>query len=114
MLYEQLPSSVVWHLEDVFNLNVIRTTLFCRLLTRLGYLQNLFLIERLLTKDGHANKQDLIDVAKEMLDLTLLIFKHHDRFAGFHGDYEWLVGISIFSERRRRSLADRLSTMQHP
>ena len=90
-MYEQLPVAIAYRPSDPLDLSLSRQKLFSRFLIRLGYLQNLFILERLLLKDGRTNGQELIDVAKEMLSLTLLIFKHPDRFTGFQSDFEWLV-----------------------
>jgi hypothetical protein len=65
--------------------------LYARTVTHLEHLENLFLLERLLIKHGGGNMQDLIDISCEMLDLTLVWWKHSNRFAGMHSDLEWLV-----------------------
>ena len=91
MPYEQLPSTLLYRPEDILDRNVPRHLLFGALFVRLGHLQNLFLLERLLVKCGDTSGQDLLDIAKEMLGLIVGIFKHRDCFRGLETDFEWLV-----------------------
>jgi hypothetical protein len=93
--YAQLPSAIICHPIDISDLDISSRTLYSRLLTRLEYLQNLFLLERLLIKHGHANAQELIDISGEMLRLTLSIWKERDRLLGLHGDFEWLASHTL-------------------
>jgi hypothetical protein len=74
--------------------------LYARTVTRLEHLENLFLLERLLIKHGGGNMQELIDVSCDMLDLTLVWWKHSNRFAGMHSDLEWLVGCCFIPKMR--------------
>jgi hypothetical protein len=46
---------------------------------RLDYLRIHFLLQRLSTERGGANKQELFEVAREMLDLTVFLWVERDR-----------------------------------
>lgn len=83
------------------------SALYARTVTRLEHLENLFLLERLLIKHGGGNMQDLIDISCDMLDLTLVWWKHSNRFAGMHSDLEWLVRYFLaFSPSEARTTND--------
>lgn len=98
LIYDQLPSGIVWHASDLLDAEISSSTLYSRLITRLEHLQNLFLLERLLLKHGHSDAQELIDISREMLRLTSRVWKESDRLTGLHGDFEWLVSLSqVFS-----------------
>lgn len=60
---------------------------------RLDYLRIRFLLERLSHERGHASKQNLLEVAKEMVDLVAFLWVHRDRASGRHYDYDYLVSI---------------------
>jgi hypothetical protein len=75
----------------VFDPDVSDTKLALKLSCRSKYLQNLFLMERLAIKYGEADGQTLLDIAREMLSLTLLLYTNRDRFHGDHYNFEWLV-----------------------
>ena len=93
--YAQAPAMIVYHPEDVRDPAVPATTLYCRIICRLEYLQNLFLLDRLLIRRGHSHAQELIDIGREMLSLTLMLWKHKDHFAGVHSDFEWIVRFAV-------------------
>jgi hypothetical protein len=80
-----------YHPDDLSDHSIPSWDLYSRLLTRLEHLQNLFLLERLLIKQGHATAQDLVDVSIEMLSLTSGIWKERERLMCVSGDFEWLV-----------------------
>lgn len=75
----------------MFDPDVLDMKLALKLSCRLKYLQNLFLIERLAIKHGEADGQTLLDIAREMLSLTLLLYTNRDRFLGDHYNFEWMV-----------------------
>ena len=86
-----LPTHVKYAKDDLEAGQVPDATLWSRVSIWNRHLQNLLLIEQLLKKSGHANDQDLINVAKESLDVILVICKYRDRFVDQHVDYEWIV-----------------------
>ncbi|OOF90412.1 hypothetical protein ASPCADRAFT_135193 [Aspergillus carbonarius ITEM 5010] len=82
---------------SVFRSNLLRRSTsdlmeVAAILTRLEFLLNLFLLERLLTRYHIATEQDLIDVSQEMLDLSLIFWRKKNRFIGLYSDFEWLIG----------------------
>jgi hypothetical protein len=64
--------------------------LYWKLLMRLEHLLNLFFIERLLLKLGHA-PSELLSVSFDMITYTLPFWTHQDTLRPLRGDCEWLV-----------------------
>lgn len=97
-VYGQLPACIVYKASDIDQLDVLGDDLYARILTRLEFLLNIFLIDRLLTQHNLVSQEDpgLINTSREMLCLTLTFWKHKDRFMGLHSDFEWLVSIGSF------------------
>lgn len=91
--YSQLPAVITYDPGDFLRLDVPSPTLYSRLLTRLEYLQNLFLLQRLFVKYTLASVQELVDISAEMLEMASNIWKHRDRLSGLHSDFEWMVTI---------------------
>jgi len=58
---------------------------------RLSYLRNHFLLDRLSVKHGQLDSQILLDVAREMLELSVLIWLERDRFIERQQDYDWML-----------------------
>lgn len=82
---------MAYNKNDAFNEAIQGPILYARTLVRLEFLQNMFLIERLLLKYGQGNMQELIEISRDMLDITLNCWKHRDRFFGMISDFEWIV-----------------------
>jgi hypothetical protein len=61
------------------------------MLVLVEHMQNLFLIEKVLTRLGHADNGELVRISYEMVALTLTFWTHKDRFADVRADFEWLV-----------------------
>jgi hypothetical protein len=76
---------------DLFDPDISDLILALKLSCRLKYLQNLFLLERLAIKHGASDGQTLLDIAREMLSLILLLYTNRDRFLEDHQNFEWLV-----------------------
>jgi hypothetical protein len=89
-IYETLPASVRFSKEDI-TADLPSRTLFLRVSLRSRHLLNHFLFEKLLKKCGETDGQALVDVARELMSLTLLVWTQSDRFVGYHFDYEWIV-----------------------
>ena len=87
----QLPSVIQFLKSELDNTNVPGYVLYAQILTRLEFLLNLFLLERLLKRHNIVTGQDLVEVSHEMLDLTLLFWRKKERFVGLYADFEWLV-----------------------
>jgi len=58
---------------------------------RLDYLRIHFLLERLSHERGHESKQKLLEVAREIADLTVFIWLQRDRSTGRHYDHDYIV-----------------------
>src|ERR1700710_1822914 len=56
---------------------------------RLDWLRMNFLLERLLTERGGVSKQDLLEVAREMLDLIVFLWLERDRSQSRQHDYDF-------------------------
>lgn len=59
---------------------------------RFDYLRINFLLERLSTERGGASIRKLLEVAREMLDLTVFLWLERDRSANRKHDYDYMVG----------------------
>lgn len=57
----------------------------------LDYLRIHFLLERLSVERGHESKQKLVDVSREMVDLTVALWLQRDRTIIRHYDYDYIV-----------------------
>lgn len=62
-----------------------------RLILRLRHLHCSMLMEQLSVKRVHANQQLLLDIAREMLELTVYLWVERDRFIERHYDYDWMI-----------------------
>ena len=92
-IYAQFPPILNFHPDDVRATSGVDTrTLFTRVMVLLEHLQNLFCLDRLLLQRGHESHADLLAVSFELVSMTLIFWRHMDRLAGLHGDYDWLVG----------------------
>ncbi|KAF4464364.1 hypothetical protein FALBO_8798 [Fusarium albosuccineum] len=89
----QIPTSLIYNPDDLSNPDLETNVLSMRILLRLTHLQNVFLLERLLLQYGALDEGDVLVVSFEMVALTLLFWKHKDRFHDARRDFEWLVGL---------------------
>jgi hypothetical protein len=87
----EFPDNLKYRTGDLFDPDISDLILALKLSCRSKYLQNLFLLERLAIKHGAADGQTLLDIAREMLSLILLLYTNRDRFLGDHHNFEWLV-----------------------
>ncbi|OTA86889.1 hypothetical protein M434DRAFT_81723 [Hypoxylon sp. CO27-5] len=67
----EFPVCLHFDPTDLENPEVSITTLSSRLFVQLEHLQNMFFIERLLLRNGHEDKGDLLKVSYELVTLTL-------------------------------------------
>ncbi|KAI0835947.1 hypothetical protein F5Y06DRAFT_299047 [Hypoxylon sp. FL0890] len=81
----EFPVCLHFDPTDLENPEVPVGTLASRLFVKLEHLQNMFFIERLLLRNGHEDKGDLLKVSYELVTLTL------PWLAAFRNDCEWLV-----------------------
>ncbi|GKZ38802.1 hypothetical protein AbraIFM66950_011296 [Aspergillus brasiliensis] len=89
-IYAQFPEAIKFNAEDVHDRDIPGQLLALRVLVRLDFLLNLFILERLLTRHRVVDEQALIQVSHEMVGLTLIYWKHKDRFEN-HIDFSWLA-----------------------
>jgi hypothetical protein len=54
-------------------------------------LEHRLLLERLAHKQGILDGQSMVDCAREMLELTVLVWVQRDRFVEHHCDYDWML-----------------------
>lgn len=85
------PRSLTFDPNDVNDLGIASQTIFVRSLVQLEHLQNIFFLERLLLRGGHPDEGNLLVTSFEMVSLTLMFWKHKDRFAAMRSCFEWLV-----------------------
>ncbi|BCS02010.1 uncharacterized protein AKAW2_60274A [Aspergillus luchuensis] len=89
-IYAQFPEVIKFKTEDVHDRDIPGQLLALRVLVRLDFLLNLFILERLLTRHRVVDEKALIQVSHEMVGLTLIYWKHKDRFEN-HVDFSWLA-----------------------
>ncbi|KAI2971488.1 transcriptional regulator family: Fungal Specific TF [Aspergillus niger] len=89
-IYAQFPEVIKFKTEHVHDRDIPGQLLALRVLVRLDFLLNLFILERLLTRHRVVDEQALIQVSHEMVGLTLIYWKHKDRFEN-HVDFSWLA-----------------------
>ena len=58
---------------------------------RLGYLRIQFLLERLSAERGGESRQNLVDVAREIVDMIVFLWLERDRYGHCHYDYDYIV-----------------------
>ncbi|KAF5135164.1 hypothetical protein E5D57_005808 [Metarhizium anisopliae] len=64
---------------------------YARLIIKLEHLQNLFVVERLLSRRGHRDEGELLATSFELVSRTLLFWTNKDRFGMARADFAWLV-----------------------
>ncbi|KID74186.1 uncharacterized protein G6M90_00g081390 [Metarhizium brunneum] len=64
---------------------------YARLIIKLEHLQNLFVVERLLSRRGHHDEGELLATSFELVSRTLLFWTNKDRFGMARADFAWLV-----------------------
>ncbi|KAI1087001.1 hypothetical protein F5B19DRAFT_497797 [Rostrohypoxylon terebratum] len=97
------PACIHFNPLDIVDPNVPIDTMASRTFIQLEHLQNMFFIERLLLRNGHEDKGDLLRVSYDLVILTLpwyglqatclksIYYLELDKFAAFRNDCEWLV-----------------------
>lgn len=92
---KEFPASLAYNPADFADPDSNVNMIFARILLQLEQLQNLFLIERMLSKHGEVDEGGILLIAFKLVSLTLLFWTHKDRFAPFRNDFEWLVRQTI-------------------
>ncbi|KAL6855627.1 fungal-specific transcription factor domain-containing protein [Trichoderma novae-zelandiae] len=84
------PPCILYQPDDVNNPDVSGRDLYARLLVWLEHLQNLFFIERLLSKqDSEEAPSRLFDISLEMVTLAHLFWTHQNRLKTVEDCVEW-------------------------
>ncbi|KAI9148435.1 hypothetical protein HJFPF1_12267 [Paramyrothecium foliicola] len=88
---DELPQCLMYREGDIHDYSIRYDLVYACLYIRLEYLQNLFIVERLLHRRGANTDDELLLISFEMVALTLKFWTHQDRFAGAINDFEGLV-----------------------
>jgi hypothetical protein len=95
--FSEFPEAVKYQPGDSTRLPFSDRVLNIRMYIRTKYLQNHFLLERLAIKHGQADGQALVDIARESLSLTLVLYTNRDQCPNRHHNYEWMVSTFFHS-----------------
>jgi hypothetical protein len=89
----QFPEVLLYRETDVNDPDTDGPTLFSRVIIRLDHLQNMFFIERLLSKGSTSTGlgSEIVEISYELISLTLIFWTHQDKLSGVSGDSEWLL-----------------------
>lgn len=87
----KFPTVIIYNSNDISNRNTPVKNIYQRLLVRLDHLQNLFFIERLLSKIKGEPTADLVKISLEIVSLTLLPWMHRELMSGTMCDGDWMV-----------------------
>ncbi|KAH8592975.1 hypothetical protein B0O99DRAFT_689190 [Bisporella sp. PMI_857] len=90
--YLSIPNFVRWDSSLLRSTETRNDNKFWRrLIFHLEYLGDVLLLERLANKQGMTDGQTMIDSAREMLDLVVLVWVQRDRFDEHHHAYDWIL-----------------------
>ncbi|KFA55425.1 hypothetical protein S40293_09831 [Stachybotrys chartarum IBT 40293] len=87
----ELPQCIIYREEDIHDYSIRYELVLGCMFIREEYLVNLFLVERLLQRQGVNVDAELLLISFEMVTLTLKFWIHQDRFCGAINDFEGLV-----------------------
>jgi hypothetical protein len=90
-VYATFPSFLHFRLSELGSPEVPDVIFWRRLCLRLIMLEHRLLLERLAHKQSALSGQSMIDCAREMLELTVLLWVQRDRFVEHHHDYDWML-----------------------
>ncbi|TGJ82445.1 hypothetical protein E0Z10_g6322 [Xylaria hypoxylon] len=91
---KEFPAFMKYNDSDLDDRKHEVVILYWKLLMRLEHLLNVFFIERLLLKHGHA-QSELLSVSFDMITYTLPFWTHQDTLLPLRGDCEWLVSDAL-------------------
>lgn len=89
------PACLIYDPQDLSDPNRDIENVYAKILIRLGHLQVMFFLERLLCINGSLEQGNLLVLSFEMLTLTLTLWTHKDQFAAMRRNFEWLVSSPI-------------------
>ncbi|KAI2627790.1 hypothetical protein GGR54DRAFT_628839 [Hypoxylon sp. NC1633] len=88
----EFPASLQFNPADLENPDIPISVYSTRLIVQQEHLQNIFFVERLLLRHGHADSGDLLKVSYDLVILTLpWDYLNIDRLGPFRNDAEWIV-----------------------
>ncbi|KAK1255468.1 hypothetical protein MKX08_009463 [Trichoderma sp. CBMAI-0020] len=85
------PACLIYDPQDLSDPNRDIENVYAKILIRLGHLQVMFFLERLLCINGSLEQGNLLVLSFEMLTLTLTLWTHKDQFAAMRRNFEWLL-----------------------
>lgn len=89
--YDSFPHYLKFNMADVSNPEVSDHKVWMRLCLRLMMLEHRLVLERFAFKHNILDGQTMVDCAREMLELTVLIWVQRDRFIEHHHDFDWML-----------------------
>jgi hypothetical protein len=87
----KFPAIIIYNSNDMATRRAPLKNIYQRLVVRLDHLQNLFFIERLLSKIKGEPTADLVKISLEIVSLTLLPWMHRELMSGTMCDGDWMV-----------------------
>ena len=97
-MYAQFPASAIYrHNDKPISLSSegVSSPVMTLLRLALDHQQNHFLLERLALKYGQVGNQVLIDISREILYLTTVLWTQRDHFQGKRYNLEWMVRLLL-------------------
>ncbi|KAK2601669.1 hypothetical protein QQS21_004743 [Conoideocrella luteorostrata] len=88
---EKLPSVLAYRDTDASDPETDGPTLYARLVVQLDHLQNMFTIERLLSKETGLSSPEMIEISYDLISLTLIFWTHQEKLGGATADSEWIL-----------------------
>ncbi|KAH8122599.1 hypothetical protein LI328DRAFT_136204 [Trichoderma asperelloides] len=85
------PACLKYDPQDLSDPNRDIECVYAKILIRLGHLQTMFFLERLLCINGSLDEGNLLVLSFEMLTLTLTLWTNKDQFAAMRRSFEWLL-----------------------
>ncbi|KAH7310917.1 hypothetical protein B0I35DRAFT_358349 [Stachybotrys elegans] len=89
-LYEGLPAHVLWSPTSEESSEVDHRTVYPKLLIKLDYLLNIFLLERILLRHGYS-RSHLLRTSFEMMVLTLHLWTEKRIWVEMNGEFQLLI-----------------------
>ncbi|RDL35717.1 Uncharacterized protein BP5553_06329 [Venustampulla echinocandica] len=89
--YSDFPSFLQFSLSDPRIRTYSDSHFWKTMTTRLYLLDDRLVLERLAHKRGFADGQSMVDCAREMLEITVMIWVQRDRFASEQHNFDWML-----------------------
>jgi hypothetical protein len=89
--YDSFPHYLKFSMANVSNPEVSDLRLWMRLCLRLMMLEHRLLLERFAFKRNILDGQSTVNCARDMLELTVLIWVQRDRYIEHHHNYDWML-----------------------